>query len=129
MTSPAIRMTVIWVIVHFYFGYSETKTWFDAKQVCDANRGSLPEVRNDEEFEELKRVYTDMRELFWIGGRFVEADGEWVWGSDNQRVDIARYKTPRYDMDADFCLMQLEDGFIDHDCNSDRAYRVVCDFP
>ena len=67
---------------HRYHIYDTNMTWTEAQAFCEENNGHLVTINNAEEQHMLSLMLANAgkRNQYWIGGRFVNNDFQWVTG-------------------------------------------------
>ncbi len=66
---------------HYYYAYSDVKTWTQAKEACEAVGGHLATITSAEEQQAVTEYLTELRSRsgYWLGATDQEKEGEWRW--------------------------------------------------
>ena len=97
----------------------------------------LMEVRTQEEFDKAVQLVAQTENgKFWLGGNDMDQEGVWVWDSNRERMDMARFwnnHEPNDSRGSEDCLqmseLHREDlnvlGFNDIGCSAHLQYVCV----
>ena len=106
----------------------ERHNWPDAKQSCVDMGARLMEVRTQEEFQTARKFYNEIGSYFWIGATNRETEGNWVWDSNQEEVNLNEFGvngTPTENQDNN-CLAMRSNGMFDWRCGAIRKF--VCEY-
>nr|QEX50549.1 C-type lectin 4 [Penaeus japonicus] len=73
----------------FYFHQDQSMPWEDAERFCETSGGSLAKIGSAKElraFYEYILTYS-LSGSYWLGASDQGYEGDWLWVSDNSRVD------------------------------------------
>ena len=111
-----------------YIHVEEHKSWIAAKKHCLSLNTRLMEIRTQEDFDRAKRIKSEIGSDFYVGGSDRKVEGEWLWESNGELIDINRFwrRWEPNDNGGQDCLYMRSGGFDDWKCDEDQAF--VCDF-
>ncbi|XP_069135286.1 collagen alpha-6(VI) chain-like [Argopecten irradians] len=110
---------------HCYKLFTNTKTWYDAKNDCINHGGNLVKIEKSAENFWLKNNQFTQEDP-WIGA-YTSSHVNWLWVSDNSDVVYNDWRTPQPD-DSDGnedCVQMYTHGWNDLDCTKSCPY--ICE--
>ena len=105
----------------------EKKNWQDARDNCIAMGAHLLEIKSQAENVKAWQFHYEI-ENFWLGGNDIQDEGSWVWGSNQDLVNLKEFwsvgrPTDRPDRN---CLLMTNTGMYDFYCTTQQW--SVCEF-
>ncbi len=66
---------------HYYYAYSDVKTWTQAKEACEAVGGHLATITSAEEQQKVTEYLTGLSNCsgYWLGATDQVEEGQWRW--------------------------------------------------
>ena len=87
----------------------------------------MPEVRTQEDYDKAILLLEEVNRDFWLGGSDLATDGDWLWNSLNDPVNMTQFwinGQPVNDANRN-CIKIRSDGFYNGNCEFPNS--VVCE--
>ena len=120
--------------------FDETVSWYDARTSCEDDGGRLATVQSLSSNNFVTSIFSSNSNVFgiWIGYRFCESRGEWIWsdGSTNNYTNWD-YCSPHVPEVETCAAIQGGDprnpfsprgSWMNIDCNSSSLFGFICEY-
>ena len=112
----------------YYVNGGGNKTWFEARDDCEALGGFLVTANTLDELTAALAVTSDPDGRYWIGGNDLETEGVFTWHSgERQTIDGTMWKVghPDNNSGGQHCVESYLRELNDRECYTNRIF--VCE--
>ena len=103
-------------------------SWWNAKEKCSQQNGYLLEVKTQEDHDRARKFRIDIDKDIWLGGNDINQEGNWIWDSEGDQMDMGRFwddGEPNGDDGNDCLVIKKEGRFRSNECSKEHYF--VCE--